>query len=362
MVRFSSIKLPRPLFTRPEVWYHLLWLPVVYPVAGGVLIGERYFQQLEVFIVGTLTMFGLHTVNLVLLTVFVKGIITHYADLQQMQRRNLTALSVGTLLSALMSAGSVWVCSQVPLLQTTFSVEVVLYVAGVGAISALLMGYVLIVTDTYARWQQSQLEKGQLQELAMQQQLDALKGQINPHFLFNSLNSVSALIADEPQQAEAFVDELAKVYRYMLQAHTRTWVPLGQEIQFAKSYAQLLMVRYRQALTIQIEVPPGDEQQGVPPLTFRNLLDDILYHQVVQVGRPLRIVIQTMADQQLLIRYNRQPRPLRVETLSMGFTDVVNLYTLMGVAPPRRETSDDEARIWLPLIPNLPNPTTKNSR
>ncbi|GAB3794828.1 hypothetical protein GCM10028819_09730 [Spirosoma humi] len=351
MIRLLPFRLPRPLFTRPELWYHLVWLPVVYPVAGGVLFGERYFRHLDVFVVGTLTMFALHVVNLLVLTVLVKGIIAHFADGQQVQRRNLTTLAVGTLLSALMSVGSVWICSQVPLLQTSFSAEVMLYVAGIGAISALLMGYVLIVTDTYARWQKNQIEKEQLREMAMQQQLDALKGQINPHFLFNSLTSVSSLIADEPRQAEAFVDEMAKVYRYMLQAHTRIWVPLSLEIQFARSYAQLLMVRYRQALVIQIDVPTGDEQYGLPPLTFRNLLDHILHHQIVQINKPLCIRVWAVGNQQLLIQYNRQPRALLVETKSAGFNDVINLYKLIGALPPHWETENGDDRICLPLIP-----------
>lgn len=351
MARLFLLRLPRPLFTRPELWYHLLWLPVVYPVAGGVLFGGRYFKHLNVFVIGTLTMFVLHALNLLALTVLVKGIIAYYNDVKQVQQRNLIALSVGTLLSAMMSVGSVWVCSRVPLLQTSFSTGVALYVAGIGAISALLMGYVLIVTDTYARWQKNQTEKEQLREMAMQQQLDALKGQINPHFLFNSLNSVSSLIADEPKQAEAFVDEMAKVYRYMLQAHTRIWVPLGQEIQFARSYAQLLMVRYRQALVIQIDVPSIDESYGVPPLTFRNLLDDILHHQIVQVNKPLHIRIKSVGDRQLLIQYNRQPRALWIEPPSAGFDDVVNVYKLMGAPPPHREIDDGNDQIRLPLIP-----------
>ena len=361
MARLFPFRLPRPLFTRPEVWYHLLWLPVVYPVAGRLLIGERYFTRLDVFVVGTLTMLVMHTVNLLILTVLVKGIIAHYANVEQMQRRNLMALGVGTLLAALMSVSTLWVCSRVPLLETSFSAEVALYMAAVGGISALLMGYVLIVTDTHAHWQENQTEKEQLRQMVMQQQLDALKGQINPHFLFNSLNSVSSLIADEPQRAEAFVDELAKVYRYMLQAHTRTWVPLAQEIQFARSYAHLLMVRYGRALVIQINVPTSDEQQGVPPLTFRNLLDDILYHQVVQTSKPLRIDIRAATDRQLLIRHNHQPRALRVGAQSAGFNDIVNLYELMGTPPPRRETLDGEDRIRLPLIPVSLSSIPKNS-
>ncbi|MEZ0611031.1 sensor histidine kinase [Fibrella sp. WM1] len=350
MACLLPFKLPRPLFTRPEAWYHLLWLPVVYPVAGWLLMGERYFSQLDVFIVGTLTMLGIHAVDLLLLTVIVKGIINYYSDVQQVQQRNRTALGVGTLLAAVMSVGTVWLCSRIPLLGTTFSGWVALYLAGVGAVSALLMGYVLIVSDTYKRWHENQIEEQQLRQLVMQQQLDVLKGQINPHFLFNSLNSVSSLIASEPQQAEAFVDQMAKVYRYMLQAHTRIWVPLDQEIQFARSYAQLLMVRYRQALIIQIDVAGGDAYHGIPPLALRAIFDDILYHQIVQVTKPLHIRVW-VTGQQLLIDHNRQPRPLRVAIRSAGFDEVVNWYRLLGAPPPRRKYSETSEQLWLPLVP-----------
>lgn len=360
MIRLSSFRLPRPLFTWPELWYHLLWLPVVYPVAGGVLMGSRYFKRLDVFVVGTLTMLVIHAVSLLLLTMLVKTFMRRYADIQQVRWRYWLVLGGGSLLSAALSVCTIWICSLIPLLEVRFTYAMALGIAGVGGISALLMGYVLVLTDTYGRWQQQQIETEQVRQLTLQQRVDQLKGQINPHFLFNSLNAVSALIAEQPQQAEAAVDQMAHVYRYLLQAYNRTWIPLEQELQFARSYAQLLMLRYGPALIIQIDVPEGVVELGVPPLSFQYLLDDILLHQVAQPTRPLRIQIGLLPDQHLQIRYNHQPRTLRAKLQQAGFGELVASYERLGSRLPRRERHTDDEQIWLPLIPPIP-PNTLSS-
>ncbi|MBO0953056.1 sensor histidine kinase [Fibrella forsythiae] len=362
MAYLLPVKLPRPLFTRPEAWYHLLWLPVVYPVAGWLLIGERYFSQLNVFVVGTLTMLIIHAVDLLVLTVVVKSIIAHYAGLQQVQQRNGLALGVGTLMSAILSGSSVWICGQVPLLGTSFSAGVVLSVAGVGTISALLMGYVLIVTDTYKRWQEDQAEKQQLRQLAMQQQIDALKGQINPHFLFNSLNSVSSLIADEPQQAEAFVDQMAKVYRYLLQANRQTddtgeLTTLATEMSFIRSYLHLLKTRYGPGIRLEVALDEPDLNWLLPPLTLLQLVENAVKHNVIYAHKPLTIEIKSEPAGRLLVRNNLQRKTTRVLSNQVGISNITAKYRLLaqpqvGLSPEGLSIAqtDSHFSVSLPLL------------
>lgn len=92
-----------------------------------------------------------------------------------------------------------------------------------------------------------------------------LQAQLSPHFLFNSLNSLSALIADEPRKAEQFVDELASVYRYLLQSSDRELIPLEVEMKFISSYYHLLQTRYGQGIYLDVSISNCHAQSLLPP-------------------------------------------------------------------------------------------------
>lgn len=366
------LKLPTPLFTRAELWFHLLLAPVLHPATNGILVGERYFEDFQVFAVATLTLLGLQTVAVLILTVLIKSIIARYSDLQQAQRRNVTALVAGALVTAGLAVWVVWVYSQIPLLRTTFTINVVLYTVGLGIVVALFLGYVLIVTDTYTRWHQNQTEKEQLRQLTMQQQVDALKGQINPHFLFNSLNSISSLIADEPQRAEAFVDEMAKVYRYLLQTNRRTndgpdgsgdLTTLSTELGFIQSYFHLLKTRHGSGIQLTVMVNDADLARRLPPLTLQMLVENAVKHNVIHASKPLFIEIKSGVNGQLLVRNNLQrktPRSNRRAVLNnqVGLSNITAKYRLLAQrqGPPTANTGVvvDEAdayfTVTLPLL------------
>ncbi len=148
----------------------------------------------------------------------------------------------------------------------------------------------------------------QLKKQQAQQRLDTLKTRVNPHFLFNSLTTLSALIGEDAPKAERFVDELSKVYRYLLRAARQPLATLGEEFQFADSYAFLLKNRFEEgAFSLSTTTPPDPRSldQTLPTLTLQNALDYLVRTQ----NLPLKIEVKLL-EKQLQIACGHLPKTI----------------------------------------------------
>jgi hypothetical protein len=161
----------------------------------------------------------------------------------------------------------------------------------------------------FSQYKQTIQKAKQLKKQQAQQRLDTLKSRVNPHFLFNSLTTLSALISEDASRAEQFVDELSKVYRYLLRAGRQTLASLAEELQFAESYVFLLKNRFEVgAFTFSNDTPKDlDPSQplSIPVLTFQNSLDYLVRTQNV----PLHIRVASI-DQHLQISCKNHPKAL----------------------------------------------------
>ncbi|MBD2757883.1 sensor histidine kinase [Spirosoma validum] len=136
---------------------------------------------------------------------------------------------------------------------------------------------------------QADLVLQRLEQENSHMQLRALQAQVNPHFLFNSLNSLSSLIDEEPDRASQFVDRLSVVYRYLLKANDQPLTTLGKELDFIRSYYQLLKTRYGDGLTLTVRVEEGAESKLLPPLTLQLLVENAVKHNSTLTQQPLWI-------------------------------------------------------------------------
>jgi two-component system, LytTR family, sensor kinase len=157
----------------------------------------------------------------------------------------------------------------------------------------------------------SALQKAEhLKKQQAQASLDALKNRVNPHFLFNSLTTLSALIGEDPLRAERFLDELSKVYRHLLRARRQPLMTLGEELDFAKLYSFLLKNRFGEGdfsifFQKNDKLPTAEADKTLPALTFQNTLDYLLRTQ----NLPLKIEVKIGADQ-LQISCDHHPKIL----------------------------------------------------
>ncbi len=174
----------------------------------------------------------------------------------------------------------------------------------------------------YEKWKKVTDEAEQLKKENLQTQLESLKAQVNPHFLFNSLNSLSSLISEDPVKAEKFLDEMCKVYRYLLRNSEDDLAPLWVEMQFIQSYYHLLKTRYGDSLFLEVDIPDELVWYRIPSLTLQMLVENAVKHNMMLKDRPLQIVITTIAGPRLIISNNLQrkkgyhPTKLGLTTLS----------------------------------------------
>ncbi|WP_051054274.1 sensor histidine kinase [Fibrella aestuarina] len=204
-------------------------------------------------------------------------------------------------------------------------------------------GYVL------RQWRQSYVEIETLKKANLQSQLDSLKNQINPHFLFNNLNSLSSLISENPKQAEAFVDEISTVYRYMLRSNESDLTTLRHELSFIDSYFHLLKTRYTDGIELYVSVPEPEQTYLIPPLTLQVLVENAVRHNIMLAGQPLQIEI-LVREGKLVVRNNLQRKPGRPDSSQLGLVNIATKYRLLGEGGIDIREDDDTFSVALPLL------------
>jgi sensor histidine kinase YesM len=206
------------------------------------------------------------------------------------------------------------------------------------------------------RWRaqlEAELAVQRLKQEVTEMHMRALQAQLSPHFLFNSLNSLSSLIADDPLKAERFVDELSSVYRYLLQASDRELTSLETEMKFINSYYHLLKTRYGQGINMEVNIHDTYREFLLPPLTLQLLVENAVKHNVVSVNNPLTIQIYTGNDGALIVRNNLQRKRLnRMASTKKGLENINLKYKLLN--QPAIDICETEAAfdVIVPLIPS----------
>ena len=180
-----------------------------------------------------------------------------------------------------------------------------------------------------------------------------LKSQINPHVLFNSLNSLSGLIQEDTAEAERFLDEMSKVYRYMLRNEEESLVTLQTEIQFIQSYFALLKARYNEGIELDTDLDAADLQQLLPPLSLQVILENAIFQNRIAKDSPLKLRISSARGRALVVTNNIQRKvvtePMDYEA---GLDNLVKKYQLLNQPPVEIREEEGERRVRLPLMPD----------
>ena len=142
-------------------------------------------------------------------------------------------------------------------------------------------------------WKNAVIETEQVKKAYQKTKLLGLKGQVNPHFLFNCFNSLSSLISEDAAKAEKFLDEMTKVHRYMLRSDDEHLTTLQAELSFTRSYLYLIGERFGDAIDVTIDIEPGYLQLLLPPLSMQTILENIIYNNTASKAAPLLISIRS---------------------------------------------------------------------
>lgn len=178
-------------------------------------------------------------------------------------------------------------------------------------------------------------------------QYETLKNQVNPHFLFNSLNVLSSLVETNPEAAVKFIRKLADVYRYVLDAKDKELVPLEEEIRLAEAYLFMQKKRFDKNLEVEINGLPS--HQSIVPLSLQMLLENAIKHNIVTNEQPLTISI-SFEKGYLICRNKIQKKPILPDSNTIGLKNIAERYAFLTDAPMEYGEKEGEFIVRLPLI------------
>lgn len=179
-------------------------------------------------------------------------------------------------------------------------------------------------------------------------QFESLKNQIDPHFLFNSLNVLSSLIEENPENAQRFTTSLSKIYRYVLEQKDKELVSVSEEVAFAKTYMNLLKMRFENSITYDVPVD-FDSEAKVVPLSLQLLLENTIKHNIVSEQKPLHIKIY-IENNYLIVENNFQKKEVLQDRRGVGLQNIVNRYALISERKMLIEQNEDYFKVKIPIL------------
>ena len=236
------------------------------------------------------------------------------------------------------------------ILGLTGTVEYVLRnLIGSGLLICILAGFyeALFFKSAY---QKSIIKQEELKRKNVESQLEVLKNQVKPHFLFNSLNTLASIIPDDPEQAVKYVHNLSNMYRYVLEIKNKKLIPLQEELNCVKAYLFMLSIRYGNHLKFEIEEDELDLNMHIVPLSLQLLVENAVKHNIISKSKPLKIYIDKNGVDTLLVSNNLQPKFEKPISTGIGLENIKNRYQI--IANRKVEVKQDEYsfKVYLPLI------------
>lgn len=250
-----------------------------------------------------------------------------------------------TTLFAVMWFFNEFVC-EAEITQTLNFLLITTVIALLTSISILAIG---IGYKFFHNWRNSLIELNQYKAASALAQLENLQNQVNPHFLFNNLSVLSSLVYKDQDKAVDFINQLAKVYRYLLDNHNNELITLTEEMNFIHSYVYLLQIRYSPNLHVSIDIPEADLQLYIPPLSLQLLLENAIKHNEISSFSPLHIDIHT-SEGRLTIHNNFTPRIHSEPVSGTGLPNIEARYRYFTDKPIEVVATDSDFSVHIPLI------------
>ncbi|MDA3890890.1 MAG: histidine kinase [Salinivirgaceae bacterium] len=219
-------------------------------------------------------------------------------------------------------------------------------------IGVVLLTFVLSFVEGnyfFTEWKKSLLLTEKLKKESLEAQLESLKNQVNPHFLFNSLNVLSNLVHKDANRAEEFIDQFASVYRYVLNIQDKAAVTLGDELDFINSYIFLQKIRFQNGFTINIDIDKDCYGHYVVPMSLQMMLENAIKHNVVAEEDPLDVKIYLEEDRifvvnKINLRFDEN------KSIGMGLNNLRQRYFLLSGIMPEFDEKNGDFVASIPLL------------
>ena len=213
---------------------------------------------------------------------------------------------------------------------------------------ALIATLVALLIFSLTRRMQIHLEKEQLESENLMVRYEALENQMNPHFLFNSLNTLGGLIGTDDERALRYLQELSSTYRYIMQA--KRLVTLEAELAFVSSYSQMMQIRYGKNLHIDLHIDNTYQHHYIVPISIQLLLENALKHNVISDRHPLHIRIETTAEATIRVSNPIRPKQGSESTSGMGLANLAKRYQLLQQRDIKITNNNNQFIVEVPLL------------
>lgn len=213
-----------------------------------------------------------------------------------------------------------------------------------------IINLIYIARSIFNFWKHTKYENEVLKQENLRSQLETLKNQVNPHFLFNSLNTLISIIDDDPEIAKNYTQKLSQVYRYILQAKEKDIVTLNEELEFTIAYDYLLKIRYGNNLHFITEVDKKHLELGLPTLVLQMLVENAIKHNIISESKPLEVKIWVDEAENLVVSNNYQPKKVNVESDKVGLKNIAQRYKILIDKDIEIVQNEKQFIVKLPLI------------
>jgi sensor histidine kinase YesM len=337
-------------YSRKEGLIATIVLPPFAFLLNYVMFGNKYFSSIKNFFLATLL-----TLAIILLAYVSCGMVaTVLSNRYPKYSQTFTRISIGLLayVAIMIAAISIifWGYDYIDFLGYQLNMNQYGWCLVIGIFLNILATSLNEGAAFFEKWRRMVDEAENLKKENLQSQLEGLKGQVNPHFLFNSLNSLSSLISEDPEKAEKFLDEMSKVYRYLLRTNEEGLTTLESEMQFIYSYFHMLKTRYGDGLDMETNIDDHYMNYQIPPLTLQMLVENAVKHNMIMKNNPLKILIMTTNSAKLIVSNNLQRKDRMVSSNRVGLANIVNKYRLMKKEEISVRDDGKEFAVVVPLI------------
>nr|WP_321228457.1 histidine kinase [uncultured Psychroserpens sp.] len=201
----------------------------------------------------------------------------------------------------------------------------------------------------YNRYQKNKIKEQKVIAGTASAKFDALKNQLDPHFLFNSLNVLTSLIEENPKNAQKFTTSLSKVYRYVLEQKNKDLITVDEELKFAKTYMSLLKMRFEDSIIFEIPEQATNPESKVVPLSLQLLLENAVKHNMVTSSKPLHIKIYESGGM-LIVENNLQPKQIVKKSSGVGLENIKQRYKLLSNKTVSINQSTSRFAVAIPML------------
>ena len=216
-------------------------------------------------------------------------------------------------------------------------------------IISVLVSSVFLIIFYYRFTQEKKVKEQKIIAGTASAKFDALKNQLDPHFLFNSLNVLTSLIEENPEAATKFTTALSKVYRYVLEQKNKDLVSVEEELKFATLYMSLIKMRFEDSIVFTLPEKLSNPEAKVVPLSLQLVLENAVKHNIVTPAKKLHISIQE-EDGNLIVKNNSQPKQVIKASTGVGLKNIKQRYYLLTDRPVLINKTDKEFCISIPIL------------